>query len=502
MSAPPAPRAIPSPRRLLVLLLLAFVALAGSAMLRTSTTFDEIVFPAVGARGLVTGDFGLVKDHPRLPQYLYGIPLYLSGVNYPPEEGIARAAGLPHYQYARALFFEAGNDPQRLAWVTRLIGLAFGAATVLATFLLARRHLPDGAALFAAALVAFLPDMLAHSGVAYSDVPLAFAILVGVYALDAAVRRPTPARVAVAALALVLAAAVPIFVAVAYAALVVVYLGDWRLAEFTGALATGAGGAGGRDAFLWGQHYAGGRWYFFPVAIALKTPVALHAFALIAALGAWRAARGGRAREWLSHGARAPAVGAVFFAALLLAAPLNVGTRHALALLPLACILVAQGVAPFWRVGSRAVRVAFAVVLAGFMLSSLRPYPHFLSYLSEYATGRATYETLVDSSTDWGQGLIALRAFMQERGIDEVGLGYWGSAIPEAYGIRYARMPSYFPLPEQASAGAAPRYVVVSATLLAGFVASDPYAALRKARPVAVVGGSLYVFDRRALGTL
>ncbi len=538
MSAMPAPRAIPSPRRLLVLLILAFLAIAGSAMLYTSTTFDEIVFPAVGARGLHTGDFGLVKDHPRLPQYLYGIPLYLAGVNYPPEE-VARATGLPHYLYARALFFEAGNDPQRLAWLTRIVGLGFGVLTVLATFLLGRRHLGERAALFAAALVAFLPDMLAHSGVAYSDVPLAFGVLVGAYALDWAVRRPTHARVALAALAFAFAAsvkysglvlgpvlamllaleaasgrwrdpawgraiavAVPIFAAVAYATLVLVYLGDWRLAEFRAGLAAGAGGAGGRDAFLWGAHYAGGRWYFFPIAIALKTPVALHVLAAIAMFGAWRAARYGRAREWLAHGARAPAAAAAFFLAALIVAPLNVGSRHALPLLPLLVILVAQGVAPFWRAGTSAVRATLAVVFAAFLLSSLRPYPYFLSYLSEYAAGRASYETLVDSSTDWGQGLIALRTFMRERGIDQVALGYWGSAIPESYGVRYARMPSYFPLRAPAASATGPRYLVVSATLLAGFVASDPYGALRNARPVAVVGGSLYVFDREALGTL
>lgn len=526
-------------KRALALVTLAFVVLAGSAMLHTSTTFDEIVFPAVGARGLRTGDFGMVTDHPRVPQYLYGIPLYLSGVNFPAEE-VARATdGLPRYRYARALFWEAGNDPERLALVTRLVGLAFGALTVLATFVLARRHLGDRAALFAAALVAFLPDMLAHSGVAYSDVPLTLGLLASVYALDGAVRRPTATRVSLAALCCALTACVkysglivgpmlvalialeagsgrwrdaawrraillgvPLFVLIAYATVVLVYLGDWRGAEFMAGLSRGASGAGGRDAFLWGQHYSGGRWYFFPVAIALKTPLALHAMALLAVFGARSAARGGSPREWLAHGARAPAVGAAFFLAVLLVAPLNVGSRHALPLMPLLCILVAQGVAPFWSGGRAAVRAALAVVFAGFVLSSVRPYPFFISYLSEYALGRASYETLVDSSTDWGQGLLALRAFMRERGIESVALGYWGSAIPEGYGIRYAPLPSYFPLQPAPPGLAQPRYLVVSATLLAGFVESDPYAALRKARPLAVVGGSLYVFDNEALGKL
>ena len=48
--------------------------------------------------------------------------------------------------------------------------------------------------------------------------------------------------------------------------------------------------------------------------------------------------------------------------------------------------------------------------------------------------------------------------------------------------------------------GPLPRYAVVSATLLAGsYLAQDPYAGLRKEKPVAVVGGSLYVFDLHAM---
>src|SRR6202171_833117 len=102
--------------RLLALLALAFVVLAGSAMLHTSTTFDEIVFSAVGARGLRTGDFSMVNDHPRLAQYLYGLPVYLSSVTYPPEEAHAWDL-LSRYHYARALFWGVGNNAERIAIV-------------------------------------------------------------------------------------------------------------------------------------------------------------------------------------------------------------------------------------------------------------------------------------------------------------------------------------------------------------------------------------------------
>jgi hypothetical protein len=180
----------------------------------------------------------------------------------------------------------------------------------------------------------------------------------------------------------------------------------------------------------------------------------------------------------------------------------NIGVRHALPMLPFVCILIAQGVAPVWDRGRTAVRAALAVVFAGYLFSTLSHYPYFLSYLSEYARGRALHETLVDSNTDWGQGLVALRAFMLERGVDEVALGYFGSALPDGYGIRYVAMPSFFELPRLAHAATEPRYIVVSATLLArGYLAGDPYAALRKEKPVAIVGGTLYVFDREAFGS-
>jgi len=73
MSTPSAAHPRFSHARLLALLALAFVVIAGSAMLRTSTTFDEIVFSTVGARGIRLGDFSFVNDHPRLAQYMFGL---------------------------------------------------------------------------------------------------------------------------------------------------------------------------------------------------------------------------------------------------------------------------------------------------------------------------------------------------------------------------------------------------------------------------------------------
>jgi hypothetical protein len=543
MSIPSAvPRSL-SDNRILALLVLAFTVIAGSAMLRTSTTFDEIVFSTVGARGILLGDFSMVNDHPRLAQYMFGLPIYLSDPAYPPEAGHTWG-WLGRYDYARLLLWGVGNDSEHLVMLARLVGLAFGAFTVIATFMLSKRHLGTRAALFAAALIAFLPDMLAHSGVAYNDVPLAFGVLASVYVLDAAVRDPGRARVALAALVCALTACIkysgvivgpilvallllealsgrwrdpawrraillgaPVFVIVGYLAIALVYLGDWRLADFIrGAREIALTSSAGRVAFLLGEHNLGGWWYFFLVVLALKTPLALQVLVLLAAIGAWVAARDGRWRRWLAHPARAPATGAALFLGALLGSGINIGSRHALPALPLVCILVAQGIAPVWERAGRSVRGALGAVFASYLLSSLSHYPYFLSFLNEYAHDRPLHETLVDSNTDWGQGLVALRAYMREHGIDEVALAYFGSALPEGYGIRYVALPSFLRLPEQAPQAAVPRYAVVSATLLSGTYAiyfhGDLYAALRAAKPVAVVADTLYVYDLQALGKL
>jgi 4-amino-4-deoxy-L-arabinose transferase-like glycosyltransferase len=521
-------------RRIAGLLVTAFILVAGSAMLRTSTTFDEIVFPAVGVRALHTGDFAMVNDHPRLPQVVLGLPLYLAGVKLPPEEGW-RWGWYTRYQYSEYLYWAAGNSGDTVTLLSRLVGLAFGALTVLATFLLARRHMPPGAALFAAALVALMPDVLAHSGVAYNDVPLAFGILVCVYALDAMVRNPTAKHGAVAGLAVafticmkysglivlpMLAVLVAIeamttrrrdaawrqalwratagFAGVVYAAMVVLYAGDARLSEYIAGLGELSQSTltGGRTAFLLGERRAGGWWYFFPVAFALKTPLGFHLLAITAVVAGVAASRDGAWRRWASHGARAPAVGALLLLAAVMTARMNIGMRHALPLLPLVCILVAQGVAGFvaqWGTKARAWAGACAVAMGA---STMIHYPWFLSYLSEYAWGRPVHETLVDSNTDWGQGLVALRSYMRANGIDRVALAYFGTALPQGYGIAYAPMPSFFALSDDVPPGPPPRFLVVSATLLAGsYLRNDPYAAWRRVEPVAVVGGSLYVFD-------
>ncbi len=375
MSAPsrPAPAAAGRrPRRLalalILLVSLASGALAAAAARRTSTTFDEILFIATGARGYETGRFDMFVDHPPVMQYLYGLPVWLAHPRFP-SESLHWTTGVM-FDYARTFMFRMGNDPQRLAFRARAVGAAFAALLALVSGLLALRAAGPVAGpvagVVAATLVAFLPDVLAHGGVAYDDLPLAFAFLLAAWAVDAALRRPGPRAGALAGLATALAlgikysailllplaallllaegsrrtgepgrggadpraparrwrdpawrratlVAVDVALLACYLGLVLVYRGDFTLHAFLDGVrfkigqATTQVGSAPAPAYLLGREARDGFWYFYPVAFLLKTPLALHALMLATAAAALlRRARGADGAQ-AAAGADAPA---------------------------------------------------------------------------------------------------------------------------------------------------------------------------------------------------
>lgn len=523
-------------RLVLTLILVVFAAVAGSATRYNSTTFDEILLPSAGARGYVTGDFSLVLDHPPLLQYVYGLPVFLAGMNYPTEDGIDWSYPL-RYNYATAFYFYSGNDPERIALISRLVGVAIGALLILTTFAFTFHAYGRDAALLAAALSAFVPDVLAHSGISYNDVPLALALLAATWVGDAAVRDPRLHRIALAGVVTGLALGVkfsaivmgpiaillivlegvrrwpdphwlrriltgiPVFAVAAYLVLVAVYLGDFTLREFWFGLDFNiqhANAGHGAPAVLLGSYSTNGWWYFFPVAFFLKTSIGLHVLLFLSVVGLALAPVRSGWRSLAGSPLRVPIVGGLVLLAFVMAADLNIGFRHALPLLPLACVLIACGVVRVWNLRRRALRAVIMAALAWHIISPLRFYPYFLSYLSEY-TGPVeySYETLVDSSLDWGQGLLALRDFMREEGIPRVLLSYFGSAPPAGYGIDYVALASFPQLPPRPvnPGDPVPQWIAISATNLAGnYLPGDPFARFRDIEPYRVLARSIFVF--------
>lgn len=522
-----------------ILAVMLFVSISATvlAMRRTSLTFDELVLISAGARGYTNGKFDLAPDHPPFMQYLYGLPVFLTHPKYPSEAGYdTRDIGY-RYLYARQFFWESGNDAERATFLGRLPAALCALLLVVTVYAFSRRRVNTGAALLAAALVAFLPDVLAHGGVAYNDVPLALAYFLAAWMIDRAIRQPGWKRamlaggsiglalgvkisaVALAPVALALLVletayrgrdirwivrVIPaslITVAAAYLALVLIYRGDFTLAQFLYGInktfmhVTRGHGASG---YLLGNANPAGFWYFFPVAFFFKTSAALHALALIALIALLKVEYPSL-RKLAAHTLRVPVVAAAVFTAILLTSSLDIGFRYALPVLPHLCVLIAAGVAYVWRIGTRRLRALIAVLVAWLIISPLTYYPNFLAYISEYGPGRDRgSEVLVDSSLDWGQGLLQLRDYLRENGIERVYLSYFGSARPDGYGIDYDPLYSFFPLQPSAikkTGAPKPTHVVISATNLQGvYFRGDPFAQFRRIRPDAVVAHTMYVY--------
>lgn len=528
-----------STRALLALILLVSGGATVLAMRRTSTTFDEIVMIAGGARGYHSGSWNIAPEHPPFTQYVYGFLPYVAGAEFPDESSTpadVQAQMGYRYHYAQLFFWRTGNNPEHIAFLGRLPGVLCVLLLTALAFVFVRRGYGHRAGLFAAALVAFLPDLLAHGGVAYNDVPITLAYFFALWRIDEAARAPAPARALVAgaaiglalgiknsalalapaALLLLLAEAVvrrtdrewrkrviptvAITVGGAYLTLVLIYRGDFALSEYRYALsfvfeqvtATGA------PSFLLGTITIGGSWYYFPVAFLYKTSAGFHILVALAVL--YFGSRVRSVHQLLRSPLRVPAIGALVFGALLLRSQLNIGFRYALPLLPLIAIITAVAAAKIWESNWRRLRLVVAAATVWLIVFPLTYYPNFLTFVSEYGPDRdRNYEVFSDSSLDWGQGLLLLRDFMREHNIDRVYLSYFGSAWPDGYGIEYVPLYSFFqlPTPEAKPNQEPPRYAVISATNLVGtyFAGADPFKNFRNHLPAYVLGHSLYVYE-------
>ena len=266
----------------------------------------------------------------------------------------------------------------------------------------------------------------------------------------------------------------------------------------------------GNPAFLMGQYSVKGWWYYFPVAFLIKTPLPVLLLLLLT-LALTIRRRSWRAEMWLLLPV------AVYFLALM-GSSLNIGYRHLLPILPLLFVYVskvASDNARFsmlkckWADGATQfmIRSGLAVIVIALVgwqaLSALSIYPHYLAYFNEVVGGPENgYRYLVDSNLDWGQDLPALRDYLNQEGIDQVYLSWFGPARPERYGIRYRPLPG-FPL-YQGSAETfaynpyqpAPGLYAISATNLQGVVFKDhdTFAWFRDQEPLARPGHSIFVY--------
>jgi 4-amino-4-deoxy-L-arabinose transferase-like glycosyltransferase len=165
----------------------------------------------------------------------------------------------------------------------------------------------------------------------------------------------------------------------------------------------------GHPAYLLGELRQTGWWYFFPIALGVKTPLAVLILAAIGLLAA--------VPSKLRWQAWAPGACCLAILAACLPSHLNTGLRYLLCLFPMLSIVAAQGAMWLWE---RTARRPIAIVLALWLaFVSLRAHPDYIPYFNELA-GNHPERILVDSDLDWGQDMKRLVWKLHELRVDHV----------------------------------------------------------------------------------
>jgi hypothetical protein len=257
-----------------------------------------------------------------------------------------------------------------------------------------------------------------------------------------------------------------------------------------------------RRSFLCGQLSMAGWWYYFPLAMLFKTPLATLiglSPAVVLCL---------RWRQILRRGAAWPlcaaAAAPVIYLAAAMASPLDLGLRHVLPVYPYLFILLGVMAAMAARRFPRATAAIVCLVGLGLATETYCAYPDFIPFFNIAAGGaRGGLELLSDSNLDWGQDLPALAAWQRQHSDRQLYLSYFGTADPRYYGIYYVEIPGTLPAhPDQTTPQNLPKAYAISATTLQGtyldLSQSDQLKWYRSHQPTAVLGGSIYVYSEIA----
>lgn len=514
-----------------------------------SQTYDEPAHVAAGMEWLDKGRYTYELLHPPLARVASAVLPYA--------DGIRSMGNVDIWKEGNDLLYARGTYGRNLALarlgILPFFVLAAGVVWMWTTALFGGR-----AALVAVAMFTTLPPVLAHAGLATTDMAAAATVALALFALVRWLEAPTGARSTVLGIAMALAAlskvsgpvflvasVVPLLVVrwamtfrqrvpvageptprvarrvgslgVAAAAAVLVVWAGYRFS--TGPLFTSSDGfhvrildrvtggnetirdaviaathapvypapefvrglssvawmnQAGRASYVLGSSHHGGVWYFFPVALAVKTPVP---FLILAVMGAVAVLR---RRRWQDL---APVLGAGAIMAVVIPMNINLGLRHVLPIYPLLAVIVGAAAAVEGSVRRRRIQAGLLLLLVAWqVISSIRAHPDYLAWFNELARLRAE-PVLLDSDLDWGQDLNRLADTLRARRIPAVAIGYWGTADPERHGLPPVRRLA----PGVPTTGwiAVSRYPLLSGT---------DYQWLRDRQPAALIGTSMLLF--------
>jgi hypothetical protein len=270
-----------------------------------------------------------------------------------------------------------------------------------------------------------------------------------------------------------------------------------------------------RPSYLLGNVSETGWWYYFPLALLFKTPLATLIAAGIA-LAVWLRQRRARQRpagsaarvdRWTTLCLLVPPG---IYAASAFTSHLNIGVRHVLPLYPFAFIGIGLVAAKMMATAARPTRLVCGALALLLTVETGTAFPNYIPFFNLAARNLPGADgglgLLGDSNIDWGQDLPLLAEWQKHHHDRPLYLSYFGSADPQYYGVRYTDLPYGYPNGEPTAEGMDPSaYLAISAMNLQGTESGDFYRAIREGTPMGadnlrphlltVLGGTIYVYE-------
>ncbi|HWE53122.1 MAG TPA: glycosyltransferase family 39 protein [Bryobacteraceae bacterium] len=504
-----------------ILLIGSSVAGIGKSWTSLSATYDEADHIAAGMEWLDKGTYHYETEHPPLARAVIALGPYLKGLRSSSLSALTAEGN--------AILYSAGNYRSNLA-SARSGNLIFLALACVSIFLWGRRWFGGTTAVWAVLLFMNLPPVLGHAGLATLDMACAATLILALYACIRCLEDFSYWRLTLFGAALAFAflcklstiafLGVCISFAIACVALqgrvplrltgwrglpmrilvlaAVVFLVLWagyrfRVSEvrlpleqfFAGIRDVRFHNRTGHPSYLFGEYRQTGWWYFFPVVIGVKTPIGFLVLAVFGVFAIWR---GLKSNPWPRN------LTPVFAAAILLicmAARINLGVRHILAIYPFLALLGGYAVSESLLAARRMspAVAALPIPLAVWTVAdSWMARPDYLAWFNRFA-GSHPENILAESDLDWGQDLYRLSERLQELRAAHVYVKYFGTAPLEKAGLPPFTVFSTDTPGIHGYAAISLRYLTLE------YARDGSFAWLKKIRPQEIIGKSIYLYN-------
>jgi 4-amino-4-deoxy-L-arabinose transferase-like glycosyltransferase len=194
--------------------------------------------------------------------------------------------------------------------------------------------------------------------------------------------------------------------------------------------------------FILGHVYSHAVWWYFPVAVLIKTTlgllglIALSAFAILT-----------RRLRWSREVAYLVLPAAVYFG-IAMSAGMDIGARHILPVYAMMAVLAGGAIMALCRRNGRWIPAwtwACSLLVAAHVASALSVFPNYIAYANRAWGGPANVHNLLsDANVDWAQQLYQVKAWQDRHPAQSCWFAYFANPEidPAVYGVHCQMLPT------------------------------------------------------------